>query len=95
MENKPKVNSILNLTIKTYKIPVKVEEDKITELTSMLDNSMLVKEESITIDRSIENLTLKIKEYSQRVGNHNKLQEKITIANSRDYINKQILTRNK
>ena len=90
---KKNISTTVNLLIRTYKIPAKVEGDKVVELTTVLTPEMVIKEEKVTIDRSKENLALKIQEYSKKISNSNRLQENITLSGNRDYINKQILTK--
>jgi hypothetical protein len=89
----PTVNTEISLIIRSYKIPIKVEDGKVIPLTIDYTEDMITKQETITIDRKNENLQLKLQEYAEKVSKYNGMQEKFTLSNGRDYINKKIITK--
>ena len=83
----------ITLIIKTYKIPCTIEDGKVVQSTFDLTDDMIINSKEITLDPTKDNLQLKIPEESKKVGTYNKNQEKITLQMERDYIHKQILTK--
>lgn len=92
-EKYKKPDPIVRLSIRTYKIPVTIEDGKIIQSTVDLTDDMISKTQNIEIDRTKENVSLKIPEYTKNVATYNSNQEKYTLQLKRDYISKQILTK--
>lgn len=83
----------ITLIIKTYKIPCTIEDGKVVQSTFDITDDMIINSNEITLDPTKDNLQLKIPEESKKVGIYNNNQEKITLQMKRDYIHKQILTK--
>lgn len=83
----------VRLCIKTYKIPITIVGGEVIESITDLKENMVILKNEITIDPNTENLSLKIPEHSKAVGKYNSNQKRITLELGRDYINKQILTK--
>ena len=92
-KKQPQALTELKLIIRSYKVPIKIEDDKVIPLTIDYTEDMITKQEEIVIDREKDNLQLKLQEYAEKVSKYNGMQEKFTLNSGRDYINKKIITK--
>lgn len=83
----------IKLVIKTYKIPIIIDEGKVVEEHTDLSQQKPTRTEEIDLDRATENVTLRIPEISKKAHNYNSRQIKIALETGRDYILKQIVTK--
>lgn len=86
-------NPEIKLSIKSFKIPVEFGEDDVIEKTLDLTSEMVVGTEDIILDRTKDNVTLKIQEHTGKVLTYNQNQRKLALRLKRDYIIKKILTK--